>query len=53
MYYCYDFLGRYSHTSETEQPNSTQTEPAELTPEYNWNGYSWVKVEVLTSAGSQ
>jgi len=42
--YTFDIYGRYNGTSATPSARSTTTAPPEASPDYNWNGVSWVFV---------
>lgn len=44
MFYIYDTYGRFSGISEIATERSTEVEPTELTPDWNWNGIDWVFV---------
>ena len=42
MHYQFDLYGRFAGASETATNRSTEVAPPELTPDYNWNGVSWM-----------
>lgn len=56
MHYLFDMFGRFAGTSEAATGRSTEVVPDQESPDWNWNGVSWVykpNVQILPTLSAE